>query len=188
MSSTIAVSDKLKETITELAARENRSQTSVAEEAILSGLNGLSMLPSPATPAPTTLADAAAIFLRHLPVPMVELITEMCQTEHRQPAQYLLSYMKLAYDRGETSFFMPEDDLHVFFAHAGQSAPTLAPTVCEQCHATFAPTRLGQRFCPDPDDGSISCGRQNGLDIVWKTRPRQPNTARATAMRGMSPA
>ena len=188
MSSTIAVSDKLKETITELAARENRSQTSVAEEAILSGLNGFSVPPAPASLAPTTLADAAVIFLRHLPEPMVDLITEMCQTEHRQPAQYLLSYMKLAYDRGETSFFMPEDDLHVFFAHAGQSAPTLVPTVCEQCHATFAPARLGQRFCPDPDDGSISCGRQHGLDIIWKTRPRQPSAARATAMRGMSPA
>mgnify|MGYP001565845511 CR=1 FL=1 len=189
MPSTIAVSDRLKQTIAELAARDGRSQSSVTEEAIMAGLNGtpLDVPPAPPVRQPDTLTEAATVFLRHLPEPMVDLITDLCRTENRQPAQYLLSYMKLAYDRGETAFFMPEDDLTVYFAQPHQTAPTLAPTKCEQCSAVFAPTRLGQRFCPDPDDGSISCGRQHGLDIIWRTRPRVAGKQRQAAMNGIAP-
>ena len=191
MPSTIAVSDALKQTIAELAARDGRTQTSVTEAAIMAGLNGtpLDTPPAPAAPArpADTLAEAATIFLRHLPEPMVDLITDLCRTENRQPAQYLLSYMKLAYDRGETAFFMPEGDLAVYFAQPHQTAPMLVPTPCEQCRAVFMPTHLGQRFCPDPDDGSISCGRQHGLDIIWKTRPRVAGAQRQAAMRGVAP-
>src|SRR5262245_4607018 len=64
---------------------------------------------TPAEPAPrgpVTLDDAARTLLGHVPPPMAELITDLCAEHHRQPAEYLLSYAHLAYERGETALLL----------------------------------------------------------------------------------
>lgn len=144
--------------------------TEVVERALTEpsagGLNG----PVRSPQRPESLDEAADILLRHIPREQAELITDMCADNGNTPKDYLLAYIHLAHERGETATLVSEqlrDD-------AGRPAPTLAAPVagqCEFCGATFTAARRGQRFCPDPADATVSCGRLATLRDLHAKRP-----------------
>ena len=43
-------------------------------------------------------------------------------------------------------------------------------SVCEQCGKPLVQPHRGQRFCPDPDDGRLSCGRLHSLAVLHAHR------------------
>ena len=140
---------------------------------------------------PITLDEAAAGLLPYLPPPMVELIDTLCKEHHTKPAAYLLAYCRLAYDRGETAAYVAEDDARR--ADTGEPASLFAGTEsrCAYCNTLFKPSRIGQRFCPEPDDGTPGCGRRNTLETMHagreaylrKTRPERDVINRIAAPR-----
>lgn len=115
----------------------------------------------PVTPpaGPPSLAEAAEVLLNHLEPEHQQLVREFCVEFSRRPSDYLLSYARLAYDRRESQILVGR---HLLHEDTGPLALTPAEKVakCEFCGQTFERSRVGQRFCPDPDDGSESCGRK----------------------------
>jgi len=113
------------------------------------------------TPREVTLEDAGEIFLAHIEPAQAALIRDLCREHARQPYEYVLSYVYLAHERGETATMVGETVLERQ-APASGTAFTDA-LVCEHCGKPLAASKRGQRFCPDPDDGTAGCGRQHEL-------------------------
>lgn len=128
---------------------------------------------APAVPDPPTLDEAADVILRHLPDHQRALILDCCAETGRQPIEYILSYIHLADERGETAMVMSEQ-------LRDEAIPALLPPdrqgICEYdgCRKPFQPTKRGQRFCPEPEDGSESCGRKATLQDLHRRRPQGP--------------
>ena len=128
------------------------------------------LINSQTQPKPVSLDAAAEVMLRHLPANLVEKLRELCREYQVSPAAYLLSYAKLADDRGELSINLAPDDRELGNAPTPLPVPEIAQ--CAYCKADFKPTRAGQKFCPEPEDWSVvSCGRQSLLDELHKRRP-----------------
>ena len=147
----------------------------------------------PLVPAerPMSLDDAAATLLAYLPPVMTELIDALCKEHGVKPAAYLLSYCRLAYERGEVATFVAEDDVRR--ADTGEAVTLVSRDAveCAFCHTPFTASRVGQRFCADPDDGSMSCGRKSTLETMHagreqylrRTRPEREAINRVAAPR-----
>lgn len=125
-----------------------------------------------------SLDAAAEVLLRHLPPSLVERLRDLCREYRTSPAAYLLSYAKIADDRGELGIFISPDDINLGTALAPEQ---VAPSAtCAHCKSPFTPTRAGQRYCPEPEDWSkLSCGRLALLDELHKKRP--PEAQRKSA-------
>lgn len=128
-----------------------------------------------------SLADAAERLLRELPAPMVALIRENCVAHRVPPVAYLLTYCLLAYERGETSTPLALTDAQRVAEAEAPALPEQAE--CAWCRRPFRPAVPGQRYCPDPDDGTVSCGRQAALEQVRAARLRYLDQTRPADQR-----
>lgn len=135
----------------------------------------------PATNPMPTPAGAADMILSLLPEAQRNLILDCAQEHGRPPLDFILSYCKLADERGETPTLVAEsvaedDDARLFPKSVGPS-PIGQTARCEYepCGKTVTLTRRGQRFCPDPDDGTEGCGRKSTLAELHKRRPQTPS-------------
>lgn len=116
---------------------------------------------------------AAGVFLSYLEPEHRKFIMECADETHRSPAAYIMSYIQLAHDRGETQIPVAEavdPTLQLPLALANNLEPTLQS--CEWCQRPFTPTQDGQRYCPTPDEGE-SCGRQASLAAVRAARSKR---------------
>ena len=127
-----------------------------------------------ATRDPVTLDEASAVFMAHIRPEQAELIRVLGAETGFTPANYLLGYAKVAHERGETAAMYDE---RVRYDRDTAGPQTVVPDLdatgtCEQCAAIFTPSRVKQRFCPDPDDGTVSCGRAWTLEHqIHPSRP-----------------
>ena len=127
-------------------------------------------------PSPPSLDDAAAVVLRHLPQDQADLIRELCLDNGARPWQYLMSYIHLAHERGETAVMASETVLDEIAAPPAASPGQVAAGAtgtCLYCGGAFQAVRRGQKYCPDPEDGP-GCGRKAFLEDLHQRRPQTP--------------
>ena len=112
-------------------------------------------------PRDITLEDAGELFLAHIEASQASLIRDLCKEHQRTPAEYILSYVYLAHERGETATMVGETVLE----RQMPLVQTAGSGACEFCGADLVEPKRGQRFCPDPppDSGIESCGRKHSL-------------------------
>ena len=160
-------------------ARQDGSLAKVLNDALEAYLTAPST-PLMSPPAIDTLDAAAQVFLAHIPPPMAEQILDMCADNGRKPHEYLLSYVNLAHERSETSMLASET------SQDAMQIPKVVvntPGVCafSGCRKSFILTQRGQMYCPDPDDGTESCGRKAHLEHLHARRPQDPRAANQLA-------
>lgn len=175
------IEDGLKARLTELALERGVSRDELAGQALAAGLTPITqaaadaIMESPSSvrsPVEPTLDDAADLILRHLPDHQRNLILDCCQETGRKPIEYLFSYIHIADERGETAMVMSEQ-------MGDERVPALlrpeetAMCAFGGCRKSFTPTKRGQRFCPEPEDGSESCGRKATLEELHRRRPQR---------------
>jgi len=127
-----------------------------------------------------TVEDAGEILLAHIEPSQAALIMDLCRDTGRRPYEYLLSYVYLAHERGETAKLIGEQFLT---ASMPKGSAVEANTHCEyvECGRPLVNPRRGQRFCPDPDDGTPSCGRKHSLAELHAHRAARTRGANNTA-------
>lgn len=184
MADTVRIDETAQAAVAAHAQAYGISLSRAASELICQNASQTSPPPSQPAAVTVTLDAAAEVLLTHLPPELVEKMRELCQEYQTSPAAYLLSYAKLANDRGELSVYLSPDDRNLGTAIAQPPVPTTAQ--CEFCKKTFKPERPGQKFCPEPEDwDQLSCGRQALLAELHKRRP--PESQRKNiASRGMA--
>ena len=177
MADTVRIDETAQQAVAAYAQEHSVSLAKAATQLILGNITALSTEWEPpqlvgkpvSLPAPT-LDEAAEVMLRHLPAALVEKLRELCSEYRVSPAAYLLSYAKLADDRGELSINLSSDDRELGNAPVPIPVPEIAQ--CAYCKADFKPVRVNQKFCPEPEDWSIaSCGRRALLEELHKKRP-----------------
>ena len=135
------------------------------------------VLPPPSVPtvAPLTLESASQVFLAHVDADQRNLILSLCQENHQQPWDYLLSYIKLAQERGETSTLLSEQSRGEILPDPGAMAAIGQATIstCQFCGQTFQATRPGQIYCPTVAEGEESCSRKAGVAEIRAKRERR---------------
>lgn len=144
----------------------------------LERLLGGEIQPIVAGAAEVTLDVAADIILKHLDPAQAALLLDLCRENGRKPHEYVLSYAHLAHERGETAQMVGE----VVMERGDAPAAVMLANhqACAFCEKPFVPARRGQLYCPDPDDGSESCGRKASLATLRADRDaRLPRPARA---------
>ena len=153
--------------ISESRAGELRAQA----EALDISINTLmaQIVENQTVPAPASRIaspdEAAAYFLDKLEPEHRKLIEDCSRETQSHPASYLLGYIKLAHDQGNTAKMLPEAPDPT----RSQSSPVaLSNTACEWCHAPLE--NRTARFCPEPADGTESCGRQASLAVIRAAR------------------
>ncbi len=117
-----------------------------------------------------TINRAVDILLSFLPPAYRDVMASCAGDTGESMAAYMLSHLHLIYERGETSYLMGE---YAESVKAGTAADVnLLPdsSRCEYCKHSFVPERKGQRYCPPPADGTESCGRKAGLELVHAKR------------------
>lgn len=140
------------------AAERECKPTQVMAEVLTTHASGL----------PAESEDAAAeVFLAKLDPEHRQAILDCVTETHLSAAHYILNYILLARDQGLTSVTLPEAALPVPLPAALEASKT-----CEFCAQPFTPTREGQRYCPDKDDGTESCGRKAGLAALRAARTK----------------
>ena len=120
-------------------------------------------------PSPMDLNTAVSTLLQYLPKEYGEQLIDQTRETGIPPAAYLLSQLKLVRERGEASFVEGEFIEALPSRHIPVELPKSVP--CEYCGQPFEPARRGQRFCPQPTDGTESCGRKASLAQIHATRP-----------------
>mgnify|MGYP001603043151 CR=1 FL=1 len=177
MADTVRIDETAQKAVAEYAEQHGISLAKAATQLIVGRIEALSadseppqLVVKPLQLSAPTLDQAAEVLLRHLPANLVEKLRELCREYQVSPAAYLLSYAKLADDRGELSINLAPDDRELGNAPTPLPVPEIAQ--CAYCKADFKPARAGQKFCPEPEDWSVvSCGRQSLLDELHKRRP-----------------
>ena len=175
MADTVRIDETAQQAVAAYAQEHSVSLARAATQLILGNITSLSSEPlrAPlvlAQKSAPTLDEAAEVMLRHLPAALVEKLRELCSEYRVSPAAYLLSYAKLADDRGELSINLSSDDRELGNAPVPIPVPEIAQ--CAYCKADFKPARVNQKFCPEPEDWSIaSCGRRALLEELHKRRP-----------------
>lgn len=139
---------------------------------------------SPPGPAPQSLADAADIIMAALPEHQRQLILDVAQERGRRPHDFILSYCKMADERGETPSLIAEqitdeEDGRPFAPATKFQSPIGQAAICawEPCGKAITISRRGQKYCPDPDDGTEGCGRKASLAEIHKRREEKTRGA-----------
>lgn len=178
MPRTVAISDEAADRVLAHAATLQCSLGHAASALILDG--------SSAPGAPLTLDAAAIVLLQHLPPQHVELIRELCVENERRPVDYLLSYVRLAFERGETAVHIGDDTMVEAASGAVAAAiPPAASARCAHCGTEFVPARRGQQFCTDAHGREASLGmiRQQRAAYLQRTRPERASVNAVAAPR-----
>lgn len=151
------------------------NQSAFIRQAIEEAMNPVT-LPAPAPPAPLTPNAAAEVILSLLPESQRFLILDIAKDKGRTPLDFILSYCRLAEERGETSSLIAEEVVQEepvrYTTTLQQQSSEYVVCAFDGCRKSFIPTRRGQRFCPDPEDGTMSCGRKATLQETHKRRPQ----------------
>ncbi len=124
-----------------------------------------------------SLEVAAGVFLSYLEPEHRKLILDVAAETRQSPAAYILAYIQRAHDQGATALPVPEASdptMHAPLAPANDAIAKAQP--CAWCHKPFTPSREGQRYCPDLDEGE-SCGRQAGLAAVRASRNKRSDSS-----------
>lgn len=164
--------DETRATLKQRAAAEGVSMNAFTSKFVEAALAGADHAPPSDIKGEITLDAAARKILEHADRGQAELILDLCEDVGREPADYLLSYLQLIHERGETATLMGErgaTDTSVAKPVLGRE--TVA--ACAYCHGEFKVERRGQKYCPDPEDGE-SCGRKAYLDDLHRRRPQSP--------------
>ena len=113
---------------------------------------------------PPTLEHAAYVFLEALDDDHRRILLDNVDEHKRTLAEYMVSAIKLAHDRGETAYLMPDAAMPADVIFDKLTTPTSQQSelVCQrpECGRLIARpyVRPDQRFCHPPDEGE-SCGR-----------------------------
>jgi hypothetical protein len=124
-----------------------------------------------------TPEGAAHIILEMLPKEQRDLIVD-CAAEHERPVlDFILSYCKMAEERGETALLIAEGMLDDDTGRPATPGPKIVSPIgqiqpCDYCKKSFTVEKRGQKFCPDPDNGQPSCGRLSTLEELHRKRPQ----------------
>ena len=175
MAETVRIDETAQQAVASYAQEHGISLAKAATQLIVGNVVPLNNEPMPLVGRPVpmpkpTLDEAAEVLLRHLPTTLVEKLRELSREYQVSPAAYLLSYAKLADDRGELSINIAPDDREL--GNAPEQLPVPETAKCAQCGSTFKPARAGQKYCPEPEDWNVvSCGRKALLDELHKRRP-----------------
>lgn len=136
--------------------------------------------------AQPTLEDAANMFLALLADDHQRVLKENMKEFKRTAAEYVLSSMKLVYDRGETSYMMPDAGFPsgVRFADATPVPFVEKVLKCELCDNLIdKPYRTDdQRYCHEPEDGSDSCGRKAEQGRIRAVRAEQVEARQSSGL------
>ena len=120
---------------------------------------------------------AAGVFLSYLEPEHRKFITDLAEETKRSPASYLMSYIQLAHDRGETAVPVAEAvDPTLQLPLALANGVDATPILCEWCQRPFTPAQEGQRYCPTPEQGE-SCGRQASLAAIRAARTKRSDAS-----------
>lgn len=165
----ITMKDRLKDKARELSV----PVTTLVEQALEMVLGG-DVKPI-IRPREVTVEDAGEILLAHIEPGQASLIRDLCREHSRTPAEYILSYVYLAHERGETATMVGESVLTRESLLRDEAAAD--GTVCEQCGTALVDAKRGQRFCPDVDDGTESCGRKHSLAELHTRRAAKTKKA-----------
>ena len=185
MAETVRIDETAQQAVASYAQERGISLAKAATQLIVGNIVPLNNEPMPLVGRPVpmpkpTLDEAAEVLLRHLPTTLVEKLRELSREYQVSPAAYLLSYAKLADDRGELSINIAPDDREL--GNAPAQLPVPETDTCKQCGAAFKPARIGQKYCPEPEDWTIvSCGRKALLDELHKRRPPEAQRKNAAA-------
>ena len=177
MAETVRIDETAQQAVAAYAQEHGVSLAKAATQLIVGNITALPLdrepMPLVGRPVPLpkpTLDEAAEVLLQHLPTVLVEKLRELSREYRVSPAAYLLSYAKLADDRGELSINISSDDREL--GNAPEQLPVPETAKCAQCGSTFKPARAGQKYCPEPEDWNVvSCGRKALLDELHKRRP-----------------
>lgn len=123
----------------------------------------------PQVPTPANPDTAAIYFLDQLEYEHRKLIEDCCKETKMHPASYILSYIKLAHDQGNTSKTLPE----ALDPTTRIEPVALSNKTCEWCHTLLEDRNA--RFCPPPAEGE-SCGRQASMAALRASRNKPSNT------------
>ena len=133
----------------------------------------------PLNPSTQTIRDAAMTILEHLRPGSRDVVLDLCKMSGRPPEDYVLSWCQLVEDQGNLSYVLGERQLEHDRdqSKALTEPPAAVPghKVCEFCGSAYKPHSTDQRFCPDPKDGTPSCGRKAYLRQIHTAAPRVPD-------------
>lgn len=153
----LTMKDRLKGKARELSV----PVTALVEQALEMVLGG--DVPPIIQPREMTVQDAGDLLLAHIEPGQASLIRDLCKEHDRHAYEYILSYIYLAHERGETATMVGETVMDRHSLARDEAAVTGA--VCDWCKAVLVTPKRGQKFCPDPpeDSGEVSCGRKSTL-------------------------
>jgi len=110
--------------------------------------------PTPTNPNLQRLSEAVETLLSYLPPAYAHLL-DVISVEHGRPrAVFVLSQLQLCFERGDTSFLLP--DYTDLYGEAAASFTVPATSVCGACGKSFQPARVGQLFCSNACGGRIA--------------------------------
>lgn len=166
----LALRDRLKDKARELSV----PVTKLVEQAVEMVLGG--EVQPIMRPRDVTVREAGDVLLGHIDAAQASLIRDLCREHDRHAYEYLLSYVYLAHERGETATMVGETVLDRETTARDEAA--VVGAVCEFCSAALVAPRRGQRFCPDPpeDSGIESCGRKHSLAELHARRAARTKT------------
>lgn len=156
----IDLPDDLKAELEAMAAADNLSWLQFCERALTESLTR----PDPTPPAPLSpgvIEDQVADhLLAQLEPNQARLVQQIAHEKRVRPYHLFLSYCQTALARGEASEITMEATRRAQQAFDRPISVTPAEATCQYCGTTFTPKRIGQPYCPDPDDGEPGCGRK----------------------------
>ena len=167
----LAMRDRLKDKARELSM----PVTKIVEQAVEMVISG-EIQPPILRSRDVTVQEAGDVLLGHIDAAQASLIRDLCREHDRHAYEYLLSYVYLAHERGETATMVGETVLDRETVARDEAA--VGGTACEFCGAALVAPRRGQRFCPDPpaDSGIESCGRKHSLVEMHARRAARTKT------------
>ena len=124
--------------------------------------------------SPVALKDACDTVLHHLDSDHQRLIHTFAKERKLPIEAFIMSALVRTKERGETNVV-----LHEWLQKAPIQPEIKAVAgshICEHCQQPFEAAYDDQRFCPEPADGSDSCGRKFNMakikaDIESRRRP-----------------
>jgi hypothetical protein len=151
-----------------VALRKQADELDISVNTLMAQIVEGDTLGAPAAPREITFDDAASVFLGQLEPEHRKLIEDCAAETQRTPASYILSYIKLAHDQGNTAKAIPEA-----FDPTQKAVPAVALSnkSCEWCQKPLEDRNA--RYCPAPDDGTEPCGRQASLHELRMKRSGQ---------------
>lgn len=166
----IDLPDDLKAELDAAATADSLTWQQYAERALTESLTRPD--PTPAAPPSAAVVEdgVADHLLAQLEPLQARLVQQIAHEKRVRPYHLLLSYCQTALARGAAAEITLEATRRAQQAFDRPAVATPAEATCQHCGATFTPTRIGQPYCPDPEDGEPGCGRKAMLAALHARR------------------